>query len=56
MEELKSCPFCGSEKVAVDYAVGEFWISCSKCMCATPLCRTEREAEYIWNQRVNDES
>lgn len=59
MEELKTCPFCGSEagffafEIFVTYSV-----RCKSCGCGTEDgYRTEKEAAEAWNRRIgsNDE-
>ena len=53
-QELKSCPFCGSDnvKVHIPYFVDALYqIQCYNCKCTTALYKTEKEAIERWNTR-----
>lgn len=66
MEELKPCPFCGSEAYIVevkphshiiatfmpDYEGGAF-VECTGCTCALSA-ESKEEAIVAWNRRVKD--
>jgi len=64
MEMLKSCPFCGSEKVKVfAFNDGGICVKCLKCWCQTQahsdgcISDAERESAFekvvkAWNQRA----
>lgn len=55
MDELKPCPFCGSD---VAFLGDSQSIKCKKCGCAfivtNPLI-SRFEVKEAWNRRVNDE-
>ena len=54
-EELKPCPFCGSESIAVELH-GEYYVRCANCECqvavVTPLFDSKNEAITAWNRRA----
>ena len=54
MDELRPCPFCGGEPIAVETHPGAGYIECTRCGCAMdeyeagdPDTRTEH-----WNRRT----
>ena len=51
-EELKACPFCGSEDITIE-SFGEQRITacCSTCECNTGYMRDNLEAIESWNTR-----
>ena len=51
MEELKPCPFCGSELTQMTSYLGEWWVVCCECFCSTAMETTEKEAIKAWNKR-----
>lgn len=58
MDELKPCPFCGSEHIltATQKPVGMGECFIVKCFdCSAEIKRTaKRKAIEAWNRRVND--
>ncbi len=48
--ELKSCPFCGSQEVAL---VGSF-VRCGSCGAAGPYGASHEEAVQRWNDRPDE--
>ena len=60
MDELKSCPFCGSENVGVaETALGNymnifFFAICDECGARTKLFHDGDKAEEAWNRRAED--
>jgi hypothetical protein len=67
MEELKRCPFCGSEARYYAYTDGGVCVRCLKCGCQTEAmsdmtiaqCREHNSVEAItmkWNRRVDNGS
>lgn len=65
-EELKPCPFCGTDNIGVNSTfiskaiiVGSAFfplIVCCECFAQTQPYRTEEEARKAWNRRPNDPS
>lgn len=53
MEKLKPCPFCGSDKVAVQYLYFRPYIICKKCHAQIPCYNTYPRAREAWNRRVD---
>lgn len=54
-EQLKPCPFCGSE-AELRFSEGEsgkryYWIPCKKCSCCQTIFDTPQEAVSAWNNR-----
>lgn len=49
-EELKPCPFCGSEKVILQGRM-YFWVQCKNCLAEIGAQDTEKEAVAQWNRR-----
>lgn len=49
--ELKPCPFCGNEDVALKYERDEDCILCSRCFTEGPYCDSGEEAIAAWNRR-----
>lgn len=54
MEELRPCPFCGSEAGLCAFEIFvEYSVRCKSCGCGTDDgYRTEREAVESWNRRI----
>ena len=58
-EELKPCPFCGSEDIGADYdeervktkLYGHF-VECHDCFGASGYCLTKEDAIKSWNLRT----
>lgn len=48
--ELKPCPFCGSNDIAVNGST-TFWCECLNCRVETFGYYTEEEAVEAWNRR-----
>ena len=52
-EELKPCPFCGSNEIYSSPHIA--LIVCKKCRCWGPNTgTTEAEAVSAWNRRINE--
>lgn len=52
-EELKSCPFCGSENVkTVEPNEGDWYATCNGCGANTSCWTTEDEVSRRWNSRA----
>ena len=52
--ELKPCPFCGSEHIALNsnHAKPLYSIDCEDCGCGTRGQLTPKIAADVWNKRV----
>ena len=53
-EQLKPCPFCGSEKtyfIAID---GDYQIECACCYAKSHFYDTKDDVIEAWNRRAND--
>lgn len=53
-KELKPCPFCGGEKISVEYLYCRPYIICDKCHGRIPCYNTYPQAVEAWNRRVSD--
>lgn len=53
MEDLKPCPFCGSEVEMWEAGYGTFhWIECPKCRAEMNAHgRSEKKLAKAWNRR-----
>lgn len=51
-ENLKPCPFCGSEEVIMEDGYGLFYVRCADCGASASYCETDEEAISAWNERV----
>jgi len=59
MEELKPCPFCGSDILEMDRELAEFdnqaerwFITCYECPCQGVIGDDKQEAIEAWNKRT----
>lgn len=55
--DLKPCPFCGADKVAVcqsERANPVFWVECISCNAETQPSTNKAEAIAAWNTRATD--
>lgn len=54
-EELKSCPFCGSDDLYIPHPEHVFaWILCNACDTEGPVKNTKEEAITAWNTRAGE--
>ena len=53
-EEIKPCPFCGSEDVEVFSNYGRYFVTCCDCGSEGPNKEGKEEAIKGWNQRPYD--
>ena len=51
MNELKPCPFCGSNRISVEYLYFRPYILCEKCHAQIPCYNTYPKAKEAWNRR-----
>jgi Lar family restriction alleviation protein len=53
-EELKPCPFCGSEDVTLEnlFCIDDWYVSCNKCDIQQIAKYKKDEAILRWNQRA----
>lgn len=54
MIELKPCPFCGSDNVAMRGST-IFYIICKDCEASTNISYDRQEAADKWNRRHNEQ-
>lgn len=59
-DDLKPCPFCGSEDVSVDTMLTTGYVRCKTCQAFGPTVCSEtneeavEEAIKLWNKRTDD--
>ena len=53
--ELRECPFCGGEVLAVFVNSGGFYVVCYGCNTCGPEKPLQPEAIDAWNRRVGDD-
>lgn len=53
-EELKPCPFCGSNIIDLDYGYGEYYAQCADCKVII-YRTTSEEVVDAWNERSENE-
>ena len=53
MEELKPCPFCGSNDVTVNDAYMHSYAQCRVCRAEGGFRYSHDEAAAAWNRRTN---
>ena len=55
VNELKPCPFCGSENIEItSYCADLVFIQCDGCGATFPHFDSEKEAIKAWNGRVDN--
>lgn len=47
--EVRSCPFCGSERLMLANGGVSSWLCCRDCLTMGPSCETPEEAVTKWN-------
>ncbi|WP_415421474.1 Lar family restriction alleviation protein [Acetobacter fabarum] len=54
-EELKSCPFCGSDDVRITNSLHPY-VTCHNPSCEAdgPVCNTTEQAITAWNTRAGE--
>lgn len=55
MEELKPCPFCGSEAKFTEPYKNIYVVSCPNCGVGSAIFSNLGEAIEAWNRRYKDE-
>lgn len=51
-EELKPCPFCGSDDVEALDMEGKHYVACYDCALEGPFHDSRAEAVAAWNRRA----
>lgn len=51
MDELKPCPFCGSDNVRMDTDYGVYFVLCVNCQTEGPDDPDKSTAIKLWNGR-----
>ncbi len=52
--EMKTCPFCGSDNVEISSnGKNEYYGTCNICMCFSPEATTADDAIERWNNRAS---
>lgn len=70
MNDLKSCPFCGSSNIRIERSEKLIWCGtlthqvktistrfkcfCSDCSCGTSMRYSEEDARAAWNRRADN--
>lgn len=54
MDKLKLRPFCGGDRISVQYLCFRPYVICEKCHAQIPCYNTYKKAVEAWNRRVND--
>lgn len=52
MDELKPCPFCGSDPSMRITGYGAVYVRCPNCGVATPYYQNAELATLKWNMRI----
>ena len=47
--EVRSCPYCGSERLMLANGGVSSWLCCRDCLTMGPSCETPEEAVKKWN-------
>lgn len=47
--EVRSCPYCGSERLMLANVHNFSWVWCRNCQTMGPSCETPEEAVKKWN-------
>ena len=51
MAELKPCPFCGCDRIAVRYLCLRPYVICMRCHAQIPCYNNYAKAKEAWNRR-----
>lgn len=54
MDELKSCPFCGSP-AELKQIMGRWTVKCTKNCAGTRIFNDRNKPAEVWNNRINDD-
>lgn len=57
MSKLKPCPFCGSERLAIEldelsFLGMAFYVRCTNCLTQGPMSDDDEIAVDLWNRRA----
>nr|DAG17564.1 MAG TPA: restriction alleviation protein [Caudoviricetes sp.] len=52
MPELKPCPFCGCDRIAVQYLCLRPYVICMRCHAQIPCYNNYKKAKEAWNRRA----
>ena len=52
-QDMKPCPWCGSESFFVDQDENGWYVECNGCLSQGPRAETQEKAEKVWNRRAN---
>ncbi len=56
LNELKPCPFCGSEAELYEDYTGFWVVQCKKCGMGTLCRKQQRSVIKEWNRRIEHDS
>lgn len=56
MNELKPCPFCGSDRISVQYLCFRPYVICEKCHAQIPCYDNYARSKEAWNRRAENDT
>lgn len=56
MAELKPCPFCGCDRIAVRYLCLRPYVICMRCHAQIPCYNNYAKAKEAWNRRAGNDT
>lgn len=56
MAELKPCPFCGCDRIAVQYLFLRPYVICMRCHAQIPCYNNYEKAKEAWNRRAGNDT
>lgn len=56
-DELKPCPFCGSDDLEIYHEVVgcHYYVTCRDCGSSGAIYYTPEQAAHAWNRRANED-